>query len=204
VAALDKASARRVAQLIASPPNINKYLTLKNSLICKFSLTPLEKVARIAESGPLQHLKPSEIMDEWSALLGGNSVTDNIFFEYHYRKALGSELQSLLAAVPFNPITTFVAQADYFWVTRQQLGSTSQASAVMQVRNRPNSRPAATSSSRTSTRQTLRQPPESSTVCFYHFNYGIKARQCRQPCNWASVNACSLRDGSGNDSPGHL
>jgi hypothetical protein len=109
-----------------------------------------------------------------------------------------------LESLPSLDVKSFVKQADDLWIVHQQQASTPANLIVSQVRQKTSSfKSSAKSSSAKSGRPC--QPPQDTTVCFYHFNYGVKARQCKPPCSWASsVNACEMFGDSGNSSAGFI
>ena len=70
VAALDNETATRAIPIISSPPEINKYISLKSFLISAYDLSDEERASALFTQQGLGDFKPSERMDRMLSLLG--------------------------------------------------------------------------------------------------------------------------------------
>jgi hypothetical protein len=184
VSALDQNTAVRVLDILEHPPSTDKYKALKQRLIGSFSLSRAEKAKKLLQTPPQPDRKPTEILDEFLAILGGDYHHGCLFFEQLFRNQLAPELQLQLASTAFSDPRAFAEKADQLWTARGR--SDIHAIGNSFVRNKPRK----PFSSRTPSH-------DDSGLCYYHLTFGDKAKKCRPPCKRASVNVVTDTD-SGN------
>lgn len=174
VAALDQHTAVRVLDILEHPPTANKYEALKQRLISSFSLSRSEKAKKVLQLPPQPDRKPTEILDEFLAILGSDYHADCLFFEQLFRNQLAPELQLQLASTAFTDPRAFAEKADQLWTARGRAEIHAVNNHFLRDKSRKPFSP----------RQSL---PTDNSLCYYHQTFGDKAKKCRAPCKRASV-----------------
>ena len=119
VAALDQETATRLIDLINRPPESDKYKTIKEWLTDTFDLSERERASRLLHFRPLGDTKPSMLMDEMLALLGGH--TPCFLFEQLFLERLPEDLRAHLVGTKWDDPCQLVRQADALWSCREAL-----------------------------------------------------------------------------------
>lgn len=86
-----------VADVIEMPPALDKYLTLKNALIARFTDSEEKRLRLLIAGVELGNKKPSEMLRELKQLSGG-CVTDNVL-QILWLQRLPPRIQEMLAVV---------------------------------------------------------------------------------------------------------
>lgn len=179
VAALDQHTAIRVLDLLEKPPSSDKYETLKKRLIGSFSLSRAEKAKKLLQLPPQPDRKPSEVLDEFLAILGKDYHPDCLFFEELFRSQLAPEAQLQLASLPFTDPRAFAEKADQIWTARVS----SAVNAVQTGTSRPKRFSTARPQPSKNPSSTRFSVSTESELCYYHRTFGEKAKKCRPPCS---------------------
>jgi hypothetical protein len=116
LAALDKATATRVLDLIHAPPPEGKYKALKDRLLDTFGLSKRERASRLLHSRPLSDSKPSILMDELMALLGDHPPC--MLFEQLFLERLLHDIKVQLTDAKFEDHRELAKKADALWAAK--------------------------------------------------------------------------------------
>lgn len=107
---LDTKNAREVKDVIAHPPDCNKYATLKNALISRLSESQEQRTRQLLEHEELGDRKPSQFLRHLQTLAGAN-VPDQILRTLWLGR-LPSQLQAILAPRSRDKLEDVAKQAD--------------------------------------------------------------------------------------------
>ena len=180
VAALDASTARAMA-LLEAPPAVGKYDALKAFLMKLFELSELEKADRLLSLNGLGDSKPSELMERMLAVLG--SADPAFLFTHILLRQLPAPVRTALACSPFSASKDYrqlAAEADrVFLANRQQFVHALCPTHGVSTPPPPSEDTFGTAAAVTARRQ------RDGGLCYYHARFGAKAKQCRQPCNFA-------------------
>ena len=180
VAALDASTARAMA-LLEAPPAVGKYDALKAFLMKLFELSELEKADRLLSLNGLGDSKPSELMERMLAVLG--SADPAFLFTHIFLRQLPAPVRTALACSPFSASKDYrelAAEADrIFLANRQQFVHALPPNHAVSTPPPPSEDTFGTTAAVTAHRQ------RDGGLCYYHARFGAKAKQCRQPCNFA-------------------
>ncbi len=185
-----------VLDLIQTPPPF-AYQVVKGRLLQNHQLTPVQLVAKMLALPAMGDRKPSALL---AAMLeycppdeSGTLVVKVLFLQ-----RLPAGLQALLGTSHHLGIRDLAAAADAHWAALSSSGSGSVAAvaadqessdegAINAVRGGTAARPKAAKGKGSGAHKKPAagvDPPAGSTLCFYHFNYGVQAQRCRPPCTW--------------------
>ena len=182
VAALDGQTARRVGDLLRTPPT-NPYTTLKKRLLSTFALSERERAAQLLDLEELGDRKPSALVDHILALAGDGN-RDFLLREIFLRK-LPEPIRAIVASSTMKDLRKLGSEADKHFSTSGAMFSTAASCEVIQ---QPSTEIQA--SLRPRRPQMSSRPVSSSkTLCFYHEKFGNAARKCRAPCTWGNETA---------------
>lgn len=194
---LDEQTMLAVADILEQPPGLNKYDTLKNALIERFS-DSVEKQMRILLSEmELGDKKPSILFREMRALAGTN-ISDNLLRTLWLQR-LPARVQEVLVVLDEVKLDKLALCADKavdcasastaaaathteaegeLHQLKQQIHELTQAVAKISTsRSRSRSR-----EKRKPFRSERSRSTDRPKVCYYHQRFGDKAWQCLQPC----------------------
>ena len=175
VAALPQETARRVRDVLKSPPEANKYESLKRRLETTFLLSETDRANRLLEIGDLGDRKPTELMDEIQALCGDHAFC--LLAKQIFINALPQAIRLQMNDVDFDDPQEAARKADELWSTVQHQDKRNNTVSAVSVKSK-RTQPADTSS----------QTPlaDNSTAsqgfCFFHKRFGNEAYRCKGPC----------------------
>lgn len=206
---LDRQFLCEVKDIIAKPPNTDRYDKLKTELIKRLSASKEKKVQQLLMHEELGDRKPSQFLRHLQSLAGHN-ITDD-FLRTIWTSRLPGNIQTVLAAQPTAELETLADLADRIHdivpsasqvasaSTSTDYGSKIDAMAReiaelrQQLRNcnlgnrdssrsRPRSRNHQRERRRSSSRSqsSYRNHP----ICWYHSKHGDKAHRCIKPCDY--------------------
>ncbi|KAL7288267.1 hypothetical protein TKK_0017607 [Trichogramma kaykai] len=205
--ALTPAICKSISPIIRSLPLDNKYRTLKDHLIKKFSQSVQEKINQLFRECTLADKKPSELFTEMQALAQGH-VPDNTLLLLWSRALLNELAVQLDEAITSSNAQQAIAKADRLHERLKPLGYTQIASispefsapsseedlisrisekvicAISAQTNSRKSRPVdKKKKSERSKSQTRMNFGLHKDLCFYHYRYREKAKNCPgTPC----------------------
>lgn len=208
VAALDADILTSVTDLLMNPPKASPYEALKKRLIDSHSESETSKIRTLLQGLELGDQRPSQLLARMQAL-AGTSVGEPLLKSLWLGR-LPHNIQSILAALDqevaelakiadkiheFTPHSIISAatseNVSEMSELRAQISQLSkQVSDLTYVVNKrtPNTyRPGYRSRQRSRSRDRFRRYKESQNgVCFYHTNFGDKAKKCSPPCSFRS------------------
>mgnify|MGYP001554901302 CR=1 FL=1 len=160
VAVLDSQTAMQAAPVIHDPPATEKYRTLKDFLTQTFSLSEAERAERLLSMDELGDRKPSQLMSTIIHLYGPKP--HNFLLKHIFLRALPEKLRNALASCKEEDLRELAKEADRLMplVERQVCQTTDPGIDAVQQRQQKRG------------------------LCFFHFRFGAKARNCQPPCTW--------------------
>ncbi|XP_045772242.1 uncharacterized protein LOC123872132 [Maniola jurtina] len=196
---LDERKAEEVEDILANPPENNKYETLKAELIARFSASKEQRVRKLLGEVQLGDRKPSAFLRHLKSLAGSTCKDDGIIRELWMRR-LPQEVQRILIAqldLPLDKVAE-IADAIVEAPSSSFLPSTVSAAAVpsememlkqqmdiLMKKMDELSREHRSGSRSRSQAQRQRSSSRSGTrACWYHKKFGTKATKCTSPCAW--------------------
>lgn len=205
VAQLDTRYASEVEDIITSPPESDKYLTLRTKLIERLSASEEQRVRQLISDEELGDRKPSQFLRHLRSLSGPSSDQDKLLRQLWLRR-LPLHAQAILTTQLDLTLDKLADLADkVVEVAQPNIGS---SAAVNQQSNgtgndllldaiqaltkqvaelSTNSRRSRSSLDRPRSRSTSRQQNDgdkAARLCWYHFKFGNKATKCTVPCNF--------------------
>lgn len=202
ISKVDQTVICHIADLVQTPPLINKYEAVKNRLIARFALSPETRLERLLGMHELGDLRPTHLLSKMRELATGLGVDDNLL-KMLFIQRLPANVRPILSCHD-GTLAKLAEMADKIVVATSSLttaavedtpGPSSASSLQQQVEfltaevrrltmaNRTRNRSA--SRGRSSSRSEARMPQD---VCWYHRKFGRDARQCREPCSFSSKN----------------
>ena len=163
VASLNQATASRLLDTLAAPPETNKYEGLKQRLLQTFGLNRRDRAAKLLHMQGLGDRKPSALMDEMLALMDGHHPC--LLFEQIYLEQLPEDIRLQLANEDFSKPRSLALRADALW---QAKGYCSPS--INKIAS-GHKNPTATDTPTTG-------------WCFYHAKFGKEAKKCKLPCTF--------------------
>lgn len=203
-AALSEDAIMLSLDLLETPPAVEPYYSLKRRLLRMHQLTPLQKMAKLHALPPMGDRTPSQLLASMIELAPPGEE-DNIFMKYLFLERLPDEIRILLGNEIGESIRDLAEIADghavSYRVRRQHtvaaVSDVPDFEDVNAVRGGGKHRGGKSGSSARGARggahgggssggrDRLKDPPAGSTLCFFHHNFGQRARKCVQPCTWA-------------------
>lgn len=161
LAALDQDTAKRVADLIYNPPDLNKYESLKTRLLATFMQSPYRMAQKLLDMAPLGDRTPSQMMDDMLGLLGTHEPC--ILFRTLFVDALPQDVRSHL--IP--NLETF-SPRELALLADRLVNSNSSSISTLATKN-----------------PTPREwSSNSKGLCRFHKKWGSKAFRCISPCTY--------------------
>lgn len=210
VSSIDSESLNYVSDLIYSPPQQDKYDTLKRRLLTEFADSDGKRLKKLLNELQLGDSKPSTLLRQMRDLAAGKLNED--FLQNLWLQRLPTNIQSILLASNENlpqlavladkvheitadsahvysiantEAVAAIAQPSILDLQKQIEKLTLHVEKLSQERSRSHSR-GRSFTSRSQSRNGSRTPAyaNSENFCFYHNRFGRFARQCRQPCSF--------------------
>jgi len=197
------------------PDTPHAYELLKQALLTRYTSSALEKCFKLLDHPPIGDRHPLTLYADMQALLPQDA---NILFNALYLRRLPDSWQHSLAGrgeLPPHELAAAAAtlprQSTAVAAAATQPAHLSAplppsppplaAAAFMPGRRQSSRSPARFRRAATPRRQPspkrplpgrqkspLRQPPPDARVCFYHYNFGRRARRCESPCSFIPEN----------------
>lgn len=208
ISAIESDVLNSVTDIILHPPATDKYTTLKQRLIDIHSESQESKIRSLLQGLELGDQRPSQLLTRMRALAGetvGEPLLKSLWLSrlplstQSILAALSEQLPQLaviadkIAELPssHNVHAATPAQPSLEHQIAMLTKQVSELSAQMQKnehnRDLRRNKSRSNSRSRSQSRVRFRQYKEpSNNLCFYHTNFGAKARKCSQPCSYAT------------------
>ena len=190
---LGEATAVRLQDLLISPP-ADPYEALVKRLTAGFAKSTFERLSDFNALPALGDRRPSELLDTVLASLAGidHDSCSCPHVQYAFLSRLPVQLRSNLTGLSFADMRVVAEKADEAWST---IGAISAAASVLTVEEPSPSLPAdlvaaVRDAPRGPPRQQQPQQPrqqqrQTRQLCWYHNNFGNRARRCNEPCDWS-------------------
>lgn len=202
VAKVDQTVLCHIADLVTTPPATNKYDAVKKRLIDRFALSPENRLERLLGMHDLGDLRPTHLLSKMQELSTGLGV-DNNLLKMLFIQRLPANIRPIischdgtlakLAEMADKMVDTVSVQASAVVASGKESVSTVEnelrseidflTAEIRKLKTFGRSRSRSASRTRFSANR-----QSQGEVCWYHRNYGTNARQCRQPCSFASKN----------------
>lgn len=213
LAALDIQAATEVRELLETPPEADKYKTLKKALIDCMATSEETRIRQVLANQEIGERKPSAFLRELKAKAGDNfspQVLASI-----WKEALPADVQMILAGNPDATIDIQAALADKVMgivsKSSRQVSAVSKPDEIAELTKKidamgktithlsrlakyretgktekPNgteTRETGRKRSRSRSRSRSRNRETNDGLCWYHSRFGDKARKCEEPCS---------------------
>lgn len=194
VSSLPPEACESVYDILITPPDVDKYESLKKALIKRHALSEESRLTKLLEKADLGDQKPSDLYRQMKRL-AGETVGDTIINKLWMRRLPNSITIPLIAIGDKNQ-EDLSALADKIFEASQEASHISKVSASgtgeyqqrlariesilseMQLNHRDNRR-----RSQSRNRQNRNEDERHKfQQCWYHFKFGEKARKCVKPC----------------------
>lgn len=193
---LDEQTMLTVADVIENPPETDKYKTLKNTLIARFTDSEEKRLRLLITGVEPSDKRPSELLRELKQVSSG-CVTDNVL-QALWLQRLPARTQETLAVVEGVSLEKLAELADRVTDRNNNAISIAAAEAPPQQQSqilsdlvekvealtirqqRSYSRPRSKSRQKQGSRD--RSNSQERGLCYYHRRFGAQARRCTRPC----------------------
>ena len=212
---LDHNTIDRVQDLIEDPPETSQFTLLKARLLTCFKKSNYQKLLEFRDLPSLGDRRPSELMDQLlSTIAGIGHTTDSCpFVEFAFLSRLPEHIRIVVSQVKWDDLRTLADKSDEIWATSpsnvvnalpvENLVISDEPAIAAVQRPRDTQRSQRQFDGRQQSRQPQwsrqqdgrqqfdgrQQPQFRRNLCAYHREFGVRARQCRQPCDWVPGNA---------------
>lgn len=198
-----------VRDIILTPPANDKYITLKTRLIEQHAESEQSKIRRLLQGMELGDERPSQLLSRMRSLAG--TTVGEPLLKSLWLARLPTQVQSILAALNEN-LTQLATTADKIHElnpcyavnsTSTQQNSASQSvleqqilaltkqvqelSSIVHERSRSRSRYENSRGRNRSHSRGRRYKEPTDDMCFYHTNFGSKAKKCSPGCKYTET-----------------
>lgn len=207
VGQLEPQYASEVKDIILNPPETGKYDKLKSELIKRLSASQERKLQQLLTHEELGDRKPSQCMRHLQNL-AGPTVPEHLIRQI-WSNRLPTNIQTIIVSQTDSCLESVAALADKIHdiaMPAYQVASTSTAGSVsaLEVMSRKvdeltkQVQSLSTTSHRSRSiprmgakrfrsRSRSQKRPDDHPHCWYHFQFGARARKCREPCTFKST-----------------
>lgn len=190
IAKVDQTVLCHISDLVANPPEVDKYAAIKNRLLKRFEMSPQAKMEKLLNSCDLGDMKPTHLLAKMQDLAAGLNVDDNLM-KMLFLQRLPLNVRSVLA-IHDGTLSKLAEMADKMLDTNcSYVAATSPAVPDQEQLNQQIAYLTAeihklqtTRSSRSRSSSRTRGNIDQPEMCWYHRTYGSRARQCRAPCGF--------------------
>ena len=180
VSSLHPDVAELITDTIMPPPEEDKYKTIKARLLKEFTLTAAERAAKLLDLPGLGDQRPSQLLTRMLALLPADEqAKPSIVIKELFLRQLPAEVRQHLLDKYDLDLRALALEADMFFSTA--------GARINAVRA-----PAATAGRTQQPPPRSRAPPPRQLshmdFCYFHRNFGKRARRCQSPCSYRPGN----------------
>lgn len=192
IAKVDQTVLCHISDLVANPPQADKYAAIKERLLKRFEMSPQAKMEKLLSSCDLGDMKPTHLLAKMQDLAAGLNVDENLM-KMLFLQRLPQNVRSVLA-IHDGALSKLAEMADKMLdSTFSHVAATTAPAAVPDQEELSEQiayltaeirklKTAGGSRSRSTSR--ARRSSDQEEVCWYHRKYGNRARHCRSPCGF--------------------
>lgn len=201
VASVESEILGAVHDIILSPPDKDRYGTLKNRLIEFYAESESSKIRTLLQGLELGDQRPSYLLTRMRGL-AGKLIKDDLL-KSMWLSRLPINVQAILATSNENlqqlavmadkicecvsaPQINAVASRSPLETQIAELSKQLQELSTVVNSRRPLNRSEYGQRTRSRSRRRFKEPANG--LCFYHINFGEKAKNCKSPCNYTPEN----------------
>ena len=168
-----------VRDVIAPPPDTDRYEKIKARLLKEFTLTDSERASQLLELPGLGDQRPSQLLSKMLALVPPSEQSNPGFlFKELFVRQLPPEVRHSIMDKYDMAVRPLAEEADrYFTISGARIAAV----------RAPPGRSAASASgpaSGSSGNASGARRRGGNTMCFYHARYGDRAHKCESPCSY--------------------
>lgn len=208
VAKVDQSIICHIADLVANPPENNKYTAVKSRLISRFEVSPQGKLEQLLGASDLGDMRPTHLLAKMQELATGLNVNDELL-KMLFLQRMPPNVKGILT-ISDGSLTKLAEMADKMLessIHNVAAVSTSQSSAPANSRREDVKQSESMtetndlreqvslliaevrrlkmrSSSRSRSLSRQSRLDDSEEICWYHRKYAERALRCRQPCKY--------------------
>lgn len=184
-----------VSDIVLTPPDSDKYITLKSRLIAEFSDSEQRRIKAVLSELTLGDDKPSHLLRKMKQLAGKTLGDD--FLKTLWLQRLPTQVQAILSVSEDN-LEKLAVMADKIHETtgatvEEVYSQKTSSSEVSELRAQVAeltrqierlARGRERQKRDTSLRRRRSQTPKTNGLCWYHWKFGDGAKRCRPPCKY--------------------
>lgn len=212
VAALDGDILGHVSDVIMDPPASDKYKTLKNRLVERFSDSEAKRLKKLLADFSLDGRTPSQLLREMKVLASSKVSED--FLKTIWMNSLPQHVRAILSTIEgdlnkmaqtADKVTEITDSPNVAEVTQKEPQTDPKITQIEKqleeltnlvkslARDRSNSRSRERSSSRLrdtrpDSEAVREKKKDGEWLCWYHYRFGERAKDCIQPCSFNQKN----------------
>lgn len=194
VAKVDQSVICHIADLVSTPPQQDKYKSVKDRLIARFALSPEVRLERLLGSFDLGDMRPTHLLAKMQELANGLNVNDNLLkmlflqrMPSHIRPILSisdgtlAKLAEMADKMVESPQTSSVSSAPE---ANEQMAKMQEQLEVLstEFRRLKSGPPLGADRRRSRSSSRSRSGVE---MCWYHRKFGQHADRCKEPCKYS-------------------
>lgn len=193
IAKVDQTVLRHVSDIVADPPVNGKYDAIKARLLSRFEMSAQEKLEKLLNACDLGDMKPTHLLAKMQDLASGLKVDENLM-KMLFLNRLPPNIRPILS-IHDGTLAKLAEMGDKMVDSSHSHVAATQAAApnsdniseqlayltaeIRKLKTSSGSRSRSTSRARSTSEERTRD------LCWYHFKYGDRARQCREPCKFS-------------------
>ncbi|XP_046976455.1 uncharacterized protein LOC124542561 [Vanessa cardui] len=206
VTKLSKDVIQQVSDILLSPPETNKFETLKTRLLAVYEESETSKFQKLISGMDLGDQNPSQLLRRMRDLARGKIPDDTLLIMWQGH--LPASVRAVLAVSEVKDLEKLAAMADKVMETSSpanisaiqtpgsrddsfilaEIAKLSLRIREMESRSRQRNLSNSMQKRRRSVsreRNTIRRKPESADwLCYYHHRFHSRAKKCIEPCSW--------------------
>lgn len=196
VANIDAETLEHVQDIVLQPPAVEKYKTLSSRLISEFAESDQQKIKKLLCDLQLGDEKPSHLLRKMRTLAGqqlNDDFLQNLWLQRmppHIQTVLSASSETLdkLAIIAdkvseiVSPASVCAASAELPTPSATDILTQKVEELSLQLAELSRGRGFSQHSSRSRSRS--RRRGQQGHLCFFHFRFGDRARNCKQPCDF--------------------
>lgn len=163
------------------------YTKLRDRLVGTYTPGVWQQADMLLDSPSLGDRKPSQMMSSMLALMDKGDKPGVLFFAL-FRRRLPPVIQQQLGGQKWDDARALATRADELWDAAGRPCTTAVTAVTTERARTPSphkGKKFQRGRSKGGRKGNRSATPANSELCFYHENFGKKARQCQEPCSWS-------------------